>query len=90
MERARKHERLLWPSPSGWAFSEVDAVRQARADELGHDRQEPEGEGRKKALMLARPLHDRIIRVARGQAKLRSASDGERRRAHRQPMSVSV
>ena len=37
--------------------AEVDAVREARAHELGRKRQQPERQGRKEALMTARPLH---------------------------------
>ena len=41
--------------------AEVDAMRQARARELGRNRQEGENEGRKEAPMSTRPFHIGII-----------------------------
>ena len=57
--------------------AEVEAVREARAEQLGGERKEAEGKGRKEALMTTRPLHVRIIRPFRGRPS-------SKRRGHRQ------
>ena len=70
--------------------AEIDAMREARADELGQDREQPEAQSRQKALVTTRPLHVGMIGAF---AQLFATVASDRRAApggEGQPTSVSV